>query len=283
MGWWLLAPTMIAMLAGAGMMAVSRAYRVPRTPHRRDPQTLGIAFEEVRFSTVGQKMLYGWWIPGSDGAPTVILVHGWGRNLERVLSFVSGLRPAGFHLLAFDARSHGSSDIDGHATLLKFSEDVRAAVDFVVGRPEVDAERIGALGHSVGGSAAILAAGHDDRIRAVVSVGAFAHPRDITERDLRGRGVPSWLLPAIIAYVEHMVGVPFDEIAPETHIVSIPGPTLLIHGEQDEVIPTDQALRLAKAGGDNVDLLLLSGRGHSDCSHDPLFWPRVLEHFDQGL
>ena len=55
---------------------------------------------------------------------------------------IDALHAFGVHLLAFDARHHGLSDRDGHASMLKFSQDVRAAVDFVAGRPDVDRDRI---------------------------------------------------------------------------------------------------------------------------------------------
>jgi len=47
--------------------------------------------------------------------------------------------------------------------------DMRRAIDVLVSRPEVDAARIGAIGHSLGGHNAIFVAVFDSRIRAVVS------------------------------------------------------------------------------------------------------------------
>jgi hypothetical protein len=60
------------------MAAVSRNYRTPRVPHRRDPGTSNIAFSEIRLPTEGGKELYGWWIPAErrENSPTLVLVHG---------------------------------------------------------------------------------------------------------------------------------------------------------------------------------------------------------------
>ena len=283
MAFWLGVPVVVVVFLAVGMAAVSRNYRTPRVPHRRDPGASKIAFSEVRFPTVGGKELYGWWIPveGHEHAPTLVLVHGWGRNVERTLPFVRKLHPAGFNLIAFDSRSHGSSDIDGTSSMLKFSADLRAGLDEAV-RRGADPGKLGVLGLSVGGAAAIDAAAHDERIRAVITVGAFAHPGDLMRAELRAKGIPSILLPVILRYVEHSIGARLDEIAPENQIRTIEAPILLIHGEDDVVVPVDHGYRLA-AGGADVELLILPGRGHSDCNRDPLFWQRVTPLLDQAL
>ena len=276
MALWLGVPVVVAVLLAAGMAAVSRNYRTPRVQHRRDPGASGIAFSEIRFPTEGGKELYGWWIPAErrENPPTLVLVHGWGRNLERVLPFVRKLHPAGYNLIAFDARSHGSSDADGTANMLKFSADIRAALDEAI-RRGADPGTLGVLGLSVGGAAAIHAAAHDERIRAVVTVGAFAHPGDLMRTELLGKGIPSFLVPMILRYVEHSIGERLDDIAPERQVRNIEAPVLLVHGEYDVVVPVDHGRRLA-AGGANVELIILPGRGHSDCNRDSLFWPRVM-------
>ncbi len=269
---------LVVFAGGLGtMVLLTRHYRVPRVPHRRTPEMYGIGFEELRFATGGGKQLYGWWIPaGTRPGPAVILVHGWGRNLERMLPFIRPLHGAGFHLLAFDARCHGSSDPDGHATMVTFSEDIRAAVRVAASRPEVDPARLSVLGLSVGGAAAIHAAAHEPTLRAVVTVGAFAHPGDAMSWELRGRGVPGPLIRLVLRWVERRVGFSLEDEAPERKIVHAKAPILLVHGEEDEVVPPEHGTRLARAGGDGVRLLLLPGRGHSDCNRDPRFWPEVL-------
>ena len=279
--WWLLVPAVLAVLAGAGVIAVSRAYRPPQVPHRRDPATFSIPFEEIRFPTVHGKTLYGWWIPTASQNPgtaaTLILIHGWSRNAERMMTCIRKLHPAGFNLLAFDARGHGSSDPDGNSNMLKFSQDIRAALDEAI-RRGADPERLGVFGHSVGGAASIHATAHDRRIRALITVGAFAHPGILMRDDLRKKGVPRLFAALILTYVQHNIGAKLDEIAPEAHIGSIEVPALIIHGEQDAVVPVEHARRLSAAAGPNATFLILPKRGHSDCSRDPAFWPAVLAH-----
>lgn len=283
---WLAIPAVMFLLTVVGMAAVSRHYRVPQVPHRRTPETFGISFEEIRFPTAGRHTLYGWWIPLEQApygnAPTLVLVHGWSRNVERMLPFIRVLRTAGYNLLAFDARGHGSSDPDSSPNMLKFSQDIRAALDEAE-RRGADPDRLGVLGLSVGGAATIHAAANDRRIGAVVTIGAFANPADLMRGELRAKGLPALLIPAVLAYAQHTVGARLDVIAPESQIPCISAPVLLVHGLDDAIIPVENGRRLETAGGGNVRLLELPGRGHSDCNRDPLFWPEVMRHLEAAL
>ncbi|OYW05718.1 MAG: hypothetical protein B7X11_01700, partial [Acidobacteria bacterium 37-65-4] len=250
----------------AVLLVVLVGWRNPRVRHRRDPAALGLAFETVRIPASGGKTLHGWWIPsGAAHAPCLVLVHGWGRNVERVLPYVELLHPAGFDLVAFDARHHGSSDGDGYASMPKFSEDIRSVVDYLDRRRETPGPlRVGVLGLSVGGSAAIHAAACDPRIAAVATVGAFADPAD--PRATIGRYW--WLLgpglPLAFRFVEWRVGLRFRSVAPEKVIARARARFLLIHGTDDVVVPVAHARRLAWAAGASARTWILPGRGHSD-------------------
>ena len=59
---------------------------------------------------------------------------------------------SGIGVLRFDERGVGDSDGDfGSATLEDFKSDVKAAIDFLKRRPDIDHDHIGLLGHSIGG------------------------------------------------------------------------------------------------------------------------------------
>ena len=84
------------------------------------------------------------------------------------------LADAGFGVLMVDARGHGESG--GRAMDFGWygEDDVAAAVDVLVAQPDVEPDRIGAVGLSMGGEQALGASGADPRIRAVVAEGATA-------------------------------------------------------------------------------------------------------------
>ena len=275
---------------GLVILVVAIGWRNARVPHRRNPGALGLSFETVRIPTAGGKTLHAWWIPaGGTGAaggetPCVILVHGWGRNVERMLPWVALLHPAGLDLLAFDARHHGSSDADGYASLPKFSEDIRSAADWVVRRRDGAPPRgIGVLGLSVGGSAAIHAAAHDRRLAAVATVGAFADAAD--PRATVGRYW--WLLapglPLAFRLIEHRVGLRFRSVAPVAVIARSRARFLLIHGADDTVVPVANAAALAAAAGARARTWILPGRGRSDPHREKAMAATLAAFFAEAL
>jgi uncharacterized protein len=268
----------------AVLLVMTVGWRNPRVRHGSDPESLGLAFEEIRFPTAGGKMLYGWWVPcGAADAPVLILVHGWGRNVERMLPYVAMLHPAGFDLLAFDARHHGSSDDDTFASMPKFSEDIRAAIDVVAKHRAPAPSDVGVLGLSVGGSAAIHASAYDPRIAAVATVGAFANPRDPRATLGRFWWVLAPGLPLAFRFVEWRIGLRFRDIAPENVIHRARARFLLIHGTADTVIPLAHARRLAAAAGSAARLWIIPGRGHSDPHREPDMASTLTEFFREAL
>ncbi len=281
---WIVGAGLLLWLGFTGLILLS--FRNPRKPHTRTPAVKGLAYEEVHFPTRGGKKLYGWFVPAETGdaqAPALILVHGWGRNVERMLPYMPFLHAAGYHLLTFDARCHGSSDKDGYSTVLKFAEDIRAAATYLQTRPEVDADRLGVLGLSIGGAASILATAWDERLKGAVTVGAFAHPADMMRDSLTRFHLPSFpVIWSVLKFVEWRIGRPLDAIAPENAIRQRAFPLLLVHGDADRVVPVEHAYRLHRAANrENVELWIQPGKGHSNCHLEPGFDARVVGFFDR--
>ena len=137
------------------------------------PSDWGMDFEDVAFPTPDGIELSGWFIPGSNGA-AVVLLHGGGGGSNRtsVLSQARVLADHGYSVLAFDARGHGRSGGDGMDWGWYGDLDIAGALDFLESRPEVDPDRLAAVGLSMGGEQAITAAASDPRIKAVVAEGA---------------------------------------------------------------------------------------------------------------
>ncbi|MCK4911373.1 MAG: alpha/beta fold hydrolase, partial [Thermodesulfovibrionales bacterium] len=156
---------------------------------------MGMIFEGVSFKS-GRGTIRGWYVPpatkGDHVPPAVVIAHGWSSNAAKLLRTAKHLSHEGFSVLLYDARAHGASDWDGPMTVFRLSEDVVAAVDHLCAREDIDTGRIGVLGHSMGGSASILAASRDERIRAVVSCAAPADTVRMTVGFLRRRRLPVW-------------------------------------------------------------------------------------------
>ena len=78
----------------------------------------------------------------------------------------------GYGVLLFDRRGEGASEGDPNIFGWGGDRDLHAATAYLQSRPDVDPERIGGIGFSVGGEMLIHAAAHSDAFKAIVSEGA---------------------------------------------------------------------------------------------------------------
>jgi pimeloyl-ACP methyl ester carboxylesterase len=88
-----------------------------------------------------------------------MFVHGLGsgKDSPRNVVVANRLVDAGIATLLFDLSGHGESDNDPRDGQEAFVEDLEAAFDWVRSRPEIDVERIGVAGSSMGGVVALEA------------------------------------------------------------------------------------------------------------------------------
>ena len=91
-----------------------------------------------------------------------------------ILGQIAGaLADAGFIVVRYDKRGIGQSGGRAEsATLADYADDLRAAVKFLGSRKDVDRNRVAVVGHSEGGSVALIAASRDKRIAAVALLAA---------------------------------------------------------------------------------------------------------------
>jgi dipeptidyl aminopeptidase/acylaminoacyl peptidase len=253
-------------LAGsyAGLnFGIRRGLRAERVVESGVPS--GLPWREVGLPTSNGKTLFGWFIPAGARAPALVVMHGWSGNAEMMLPLAAPLHAAGYALLLVDARCQGRSDEDSFASLPRFAEDIEAALAWLAQQAEVDAARLGIVGHSVGAGAALLVAAHQPTLRGVVSIAAFAHPAAMMRRWLAAKRIPYRPFGTyILGYVQRVIGYRFDDIAPCRTIARVACPVLLVHGLADETVPVSEARAIyAARAGEAVELLLVPG-SHDD-------------------
>jgi hypothetical protein len=212
------------------LLAVGFTHK-PRTSV--DAADLGLAHEDVAVRTSDGLTLRGWYVPSRNGAAVLAFP---GRHGP--LPHARLLASHGYGVLLLDMRGNGESDGDSNPLGWGSGRDVRAAIDYLAARPDVDDGRIGGLGLSVGGELLLEAAASDDRLRAVVSEGAGY--RTLSE-NLDTPGATRWvmlpqtvtLLGALRLYGHESPPTPLTELVPRI----APRRTLLIeagHGQGGE-------------------------------------------------
>lgn len=186
----------LGLVAGLVLGVAAYMARQMIRPSRRDlwasPADAGLPYEEVEFPARDGLRLSGWFIPAADGAggarPTIVVVHGWlwnrlGQAADSFLANVSGALPvdllrlthalheAGFNVLSFDARNHGRSAQGGPVTFgLQESNDLLGALEYLGERDNVDEERIGVVGFSMGANSVLFALPHTTSVRAAAAI-----------------------------------------------------------------------------------------------------------------
>ncbi len=94
------------------------------------------------------------------------------------------LEEKGMAWLKFNFRGAGQST-GTFANGIGEKEDVKAAVSFASGRPEINGEKIGLCGYSFGGLVAFSAAVEDGRVKAIAGVSPLIQPEDLLDRYTR--------------------------------------------------------------------------------------------------
>ncbi len=257
-----------------------------RTPAAQTPAAYGLAYEEAPLTTEDGLHLAAWYLPSSNGA-AIILLHGLGGNRGGDLGVARGFVDRGYGVLIPDLRAHGESQ--GSVSTLGLHEvrDVRAALGYLQQRPDVDAERIGIYGASLGAAVAIMAAAEIPELKVVVADSSFASVEWLVQQQFEHlEQVPTWLAPAVVAIGGWQAGVDVKEIAPVQRVGRIsPRPLMILHGELDETFVAENARLLAAAAGEPTELWIDPGVGHTRLyASDPeTYLRRVGGFFDRVL
>lgn len=214
----------------------------PKTdPQKYELSEFELPAESVRFKSLDGLTLAGWFIPGTNGA-TVILAHGRGGWRVGMLPHADYLHRNGFSVLLFDFRYRGESEGDEQTLGAKESWDIQGAVHHLETRPDVDPNRIGVQGISLGAVSAILAAADMPKIKGVVAEIPFKDlPSAIAHSFKHEVGLPSFPFGAVSKFIcELRLRVDLDTVSPVNVIAKIsPRPVFLIDNLEDDLFPSD--------------------------------------------
>lgn len=255
-----------------------------RNPVQMTPDDVGLPnWETVRFPTPDGLNITAWFVPPKDkpqSGETVILIHGLGGHRGGLLDRAAILAEHGYNTLLIDVRNHGDSD--GSVTTLGYSEvnDVRGAMNYLATRADVNRDRIGVLGHSMGGAIAIRAAAQIPEIRAVIAESSYQSTRDAGNHIMSLlSGMPA--APFALWFVDRESGVPVTEVSSLVDLPKIaPRPVLLIHGENDDVLDAGDTRRMFERAGEPKALYIVPGARHTDIVQtNPQEYEKVVTEF----
>jgi len=159
--------------------------------------------EGLNFTVKGEGPRDGWFFPGLKSAPTIIMCPAYESSRGELLTLASALQDQQYNVLVFDFSSHGSA---GGRSTLGFQEvnELRAAMDAVANRGDVDANRFGLWGVNMGAYVALAEAANDGRVRAIAAESPYGHPNDMVALLVRRSGLGS--IPLVTAMSRMIFG-----------------------------------------------------------------------------
>jgi dienelactone hydrolase len=243
---------------------------------------LGAPYEDVSFTTSDGLELRGWYIPSKNRAAVIAFP---GRSGPQ--------RPArmlarhGYGVLLFDRRGEGESEGDPNVFGWKGERDVRAAVEFLRRRPDVDPERIGGIGLSVGGEMMMEAAAESEGLAALVSEGAgvrslreaLAIPD--TRRRIENVVAHAIVTPAVALFSNSTPPASLDDLAARI----APTPFFLVYAVPGQGGEAELSERYFDAAREPKEVWLVPGAGHTGGieARPAEYERRVVGFFDDAL
>jgi len=240
------------------LQACTAAFFQPMRPMVLTPARIGLAYEDVYFNAADGTRLHAWYLPaGGETKGTLLFLHGNAQNISTHIASVYWLPARGYGVLLLDYRGYGESA--GSPSLSGALQDGEAALDWLAARPEVRARGMVVFGQSLGGSLAVDVVAHSQhrsQIRGLIIDSAFSSFRRMA-REVLGRWWVSWAFQWPLSFAVSDGDDPIDNIAAVSPI-----PVLIMHSDQDQVVPVAHARALYAAARPPKTLWLLPDGGH---------------------
>lgn len=295
---WRYAATAAALTVGGAMAGgasigyyVAMSLTKPQRPSITDQYTMspfetGADFEDVAFASRGEHILHGWWLDRPETTRVIVGCAGYRGSRAQLVGIGSMLWRAGFNVLLFDYRGHGS-DLGTPVTLgFREMDDFFAALDYTNSR--VPNARIAVFGGSMGAAIAIMGSSRRPDVLAVVADSPFARHSDVISYRVEQRvhlpGLPFTRISDYFLY--RMAGYRGSDIEPIRWVSQLaPRPLLVIHGSSDTAIPVAQGIQVYEAAREPKELWI--GEGAEHCGTYFLdraaYCDRVSSFFDRAF
>ncbi|MBK7493183.1 MAG: alpha/beta hydrolase [Nitrosomonas sp.] len=217
--------------------------------------------ESVEIPSQQGVTVHGWLARGKPGGGVLLLVHSMRSNRMEMLSRARFLKDQGYSVLFIDLQAHGETAGDHITFGLREAENVEASVAFL--RKTFPAERMGAIGASLG-AAAIVLAQQNLKLDAVILESLHPTLEEAVDNRLKlhfgDQG--SILLPLMLWQLSFYLDVSLDALSPITRINNLNAPVLFISGTHDVHTTQPETERLYTAARFPKELWIVPGAQH---------------------
>lgn len=234
--------------------------------HRVAPAT---PFQPLTIISENQYALQAWWFRGQPRQPTILFLHGNAANISHFLPTADVLGQLGYSVLLLDYRGFGESE--GKPSEQGLYADARAAWDYLVNELGIAPRQIVLHGRSMGGAIAAYL-GQQVDAGAVLIESAYTHlPSYLSERFAICKNVP--LLP--------FRWLTKQQFHTQQYLRHATCPVLVIHSQQDEVVPYHHGCQLFQIAPQPKQFLTLQGKHDSGFLTDQATYRQHIQQFLQ--
>jgi dipeptidyl aminopeptidase/acylaminoacyl peptidase len=196
---------------------------------------------------------------GAGKPPVVVMAVGLDSTKEETEAYEQPFHPRGMATLAFDGPGQGEAQYD-FAIRGDYEVPVKAVIDYIETRNDLDKTRIGMWGVSLGGYYAPRAAAFEKRIKACIALGG---PFDW---GAAWDGLPE-LTRLAFQVRSHARDAPdAKKNAATLSLVGVAGkitcPIFIVNGRHDRIVPAADAERLAREVKGHADLMMVEDGNH---------------------
>ena len=186
---------------------------------------------------------------------TILLVHGWESNSGRWKNLILNLKQKEYNLIALDAPAHGQSGSKVFNVFL-YSEFIGIAIQHF--RPDI------IVAHSVGGMATSFCLKNRplESLQKLVLIGAPSEFTGVLYRYTYMMGYNQRIVKQLNSYVVERYGAEPSEFSTAKYLSDISSKGLVIHDEEDAIIPYGDALQIHESFK-NSEMITTKGMGHS--------------------
>lgn len=227
------------------------------------PPPADLRAEGVSFRSGAGTTIRGWFAPGRLGAGAILLLHGIGASRLDMVGRARFLEAAGYAVLLIDFRGHGESS-DARPTYGALeSRDARAALDFL--RGAAPGERVGVIGISMGGAAALLGAA-PLAVDALVLESVYPSIDDAVRDRLRAwlGPVGGALAPGAMAWLFPRDGVTPRQLRPIDRIAELTAPVFVLAGAADRYTTLPESRALFERAPEPKEFWAVADAAHED-------------------
>ncbi|MCU0447208.1 MAG: alpha/beta hydrolase [Microscillaceae bacterium] len=199
--------------------------------------------------------VYEW---GERSTKTVVLMHGWAGRATQLGFFIAPLLELGYQVIGFDGTAHGQSTSPLKPTMrvLEFAE--------IICQLHQTYQFSGAIAHSMGCGAVIIANGLGVRFQKSVFVGCPRHFAYRFQLITQNYGVPENVKVQLQQQMQDTLGEDiWQKASSEFYAPQVVGEALFIHSDDDQEIPYPESEYMASLWGGKSSLSLKSGLGHT--------------------